>query len=216
MTAATNISYRVDLCNVSEFTAEDKSAIDSLMQAFFAELGLVFEADLDSDFLNAEKYYGPNSRGAYAVVRKIVKQQQPLDAKNNGGGDEDKNTETEAGTAETTTVSVVGTVGIKNITDAEHKVLGRLGSVAELKRFYVAEADRGGGRGKQLWLAILAAAQKLKYDYIVLDTKSRLEAANNFYAKLGFVDIEDYNGNWRADKWMALNLNQQSKSDEKK
>jgi hypothetical protein len=40
----------------------------------------------------------------------------------------------------------------------------------------------------------------------VLDTKTKLVASNTFYEKLGFVDCADYNGNARADRWMAVTL----------
>ncbi|MBW1712336.1 MAG: GNAT family N-acetyltransferase, partial [Deltaproteobacteria bacterium] len=41
---------------------------------------------------------------------------------------------------------------------------------------------------------------------LVLDTRLELKAANRLYEEMGFEDIDAYNTNPRAQRFMALNL----------
>lgn len=60
------------------------------------------------------------------------------------------------------------------------------GPVAEMKRLWVRGAARGSGLGRALVLAAVAAARRLGYKSVVLDTLERLEAANGIYEAAGF------------------------------
>lgn len=78
--------------------------------------------------------------------------------------------------------------------------------VGEIKRMYVAFNCRGQGLGRALLQACIALAAALKLNRLVLDTRLDLTAANRLYESAGFKDIEDYNANPRAARFMALNL----------
>lgn len=78
--------------------------------------------------------------------------------------------------------------------------------VGEIKRMYLAPAHRGGGRGRLLLEAVLCLARERGLRRLVLDTRRDLKAANALYEAAGFRDIEDYNGNHRAQRFMALDL----------
>ncbi len=78
--------------------------------------------------------------------------------------------------------------------------------VGELKRMYLAPPVRGRGLGRALLAAAIELARRLDLTRLVLDTRLDLTAANRLYEQFGFADIEDYNSNPRAERFMALDL----------
>lgn len=65
----------------------------------------------------------------------------------------------------------------------------------ELKRLYVREEFRCKGIGKMLVEKIISDAKEIGYESILLDTFPFLESAIRMYKRLGFYEIESYNGN---------------------
>lgn len=76
----------------------------------------------------------------------------------------------------------VGCIALRRIDDA----------VCEMKRLYVKPEFRGHKVGQLLADRIIEDAAKLKYEYIVLDTLTKLQNAVNLYKKLGFYEIGPY------------------------
>jgi GNAT superfamily N-acetyltransferase len=66
---------------------------------------------------------------------------------------------------------------------------------AELKRMYVHPEARGSGAGRALMHAVLDYAREQGYEWLVLDTLSRLQPAIALYRTIGFVECERYNDN---------------------
>lgn len=71
--------------------------------------------------------------------------------------------------------------------------------IAELKRMFVQPAYRGYQLGKQLLTQALAAAKKLQYQSIRLDTLPEMQSAINLYRAFGFYEIDPYRYNPRED-----------------
>ncbi|TPQ47142.1 GNAT family N-acetyltransferase [Prosthecomicrobium hirschii] len=63
---------------------------------------------------------------------------------------------------------------------------------AEMKRLYVVPAARGTGLGDALARAVIAAAVRLGYREMVLDTLPSMTGAQAVYRKYGFVEIGPY------------------------
>lgn len=91
---------------------------------------------------------------------------------------------------------IVGTAGVRRLEPR----------VGEIKRMWVRPDSQGLGLGRQLIDRCLEEAQALGFQVIRLDTERRMEAALHLYRTCGFTEIEDYNGNSRAQVWMELKL----------
>jgi ribosomal protein S18 acetylase RimI-like enzyme len=77
---------------------------------------------------------------------------------------------------------------------------------AELKRMYLKPGYRKLGLGGVLLQRGITLAREKGFESLFLDTRLDLKAANALYEKFGFKDIEDYNQNPRAERFMVLGL----------
>jgi ribosomal protein S18 acetylase RimI-like enzyme len=66
------------------------------------------------------------------------------------------------------------------------------GAICEMKRLHVRDTARGQGLGRALAIAAIAAARKLGYATMRLDTLSTMIAAQSLYRTLGFRPIAPY------------------------
>lgn len=81
------------------------------------------------------------------------------------------------------------------------------GRICEMKRLYVRDAYRGKGIGRLLATGIIAAARKIGYTHMRLDTIQQLKAANVLYRSLGFQPCAPYRYNpIEGAVYMELNL----------
>lgn len=67
--------------------------------------------------------------------------------------------------------------------------------VCEMKRLYVQPSARAAGLGRRLVGQLIAEARSIGYKQIVLDTLPSMDAAQQLYERLGFVDIPPYTNN---------------------
>ncbi len=65
-------------------------------------------------------------------------------------------------------------------------------AIGEIKRLYVRPEGRGLGAGKALIAAIMAAAERIGYEELKLDTLPHLTTAIALYRAAGFVPIPPY------------------------
>ena len=85
--------------------------------------------------------------------------------------------------------TAVGVVAMRDLGDG----------ICEMKRMVIRPDHRGGGLGRQLAAAIVAAAQAAGYHSMRLDTLARLRPALDLYASMGFVEIPAYRFNPHHD-----------------
>jgi ribosomal protein S18 acetylase RimI-like enzyme len=76
----------------------------------------------------------------------------------------------------------------------------------ELKRIYVAPAARSRGIGAELVRRLEQAARRQDVRRLRLDTRSDLVEARRLYARLGFREVEPFNGNPYAEHWFEKTL----------
>ena len=78
--------------------------------------------------------------------------------------------------------------------------------IGEIKRMWVAPAARGLGIAQRLLDALEAQARTMTLHTLRLDTNRSLVEAMALYARNGYVEIADYNGNPYADHWFEKRL----------
>lgn len=84
--------------------------------------------------------------------------------------------------------------------------------ICELKRLYIRPAFRGQGLAGQTVRRLISDARALGYRRMVLDTFPFLQSAIHLYKKLGFQEIESYNGTPMPDLiYLGLDLAEDSK-----
>lgn len=79
----------------------------------------------------------------------------------------------------------LGCVGLRRFADG----------VGEIKRLYVRPAARGRGVGRLLAEGVVAAARKIGYARLLLDTLPSMKEAQSLYTSLGFKPIPPYRFN---------------------
>ena len=98
------------------------------------------------------------------------------------------------------------------IEDRQSNLLGSFGlypidkTICELRKMYFVPSARGLGLGKQILQRAIARARELGFKQIVLETSSKLIAANRLYAKFGFEPAESDHLASRADQFYKLDL----------
>jgi len=96
--------------------------------------------------------------------------------------------------------------------DDQERVVGMGGirrfdeGIAELKRMWYLPEYRSRGLGKMLAVRLIDFAREAGYGSIRLDSGSNLHQALALYRKLGFREIENYNGATLPDVFMELPL----------
>ena len=93
---------------------------------------------------------------------------------------------------------IIGTAAIRN--------LEQFHSACELKRMFVLKEYRKLGIGQKILDVTLDFARKAGYSKILLYSSSDLKAARMLYLKNGFVDVQRYNDDYRADVFMQKQL----------
>jgi GNAT superfamily N-acetyltransferase len=133
---------------------------------------------LDSDILAIDETYSISNRGCFWVG--------------------ETNVDDDSGAQQKNHQKIVGTTAIRNLKEFE--------STCELKRMYVRSAFRRLGIGQKLLDTAIDFAKSVGYSRLLLDSSKILNAARALYLKNGFVDIDRYNDNYRADVFMEKKL----------
>ena len=98
------------------------------------------------------------------------------------------------------------------IEDGNANLLGSFGlypinkTTCELRKMYFIPSARGLGLGKQVLERAIAKAKELGFKQIVLETSSKLIAANRLYARFGFEPATSDHLASRADQFYKLDL----------
>jgi putative acetyltransferase len=98
------------------------------------------------------------------------------------------------------------------IEDREYNLIGSVGvypideKTCELRKMYFVPKVRGLGLGQYILQRTIGRARELGFSCIVLETSSRLEAANRLYAKFGFKAKASEHLAARADQAYSLEL----------
>jgi putative acetyltransferase len=102
--------------------------------------------------------------------------------------------------------------GMFEVIEDEGNLLGSFGlypvneTTCELRKMYFIPSARGLGLGKYVLERVIARARALGFKQIVLETSSKLIAANRLYTKFGFKPIESDHLASRADQAYKLDL----------
>jgi putative acetyltransferase len=98
------------------------------------------------------------------------------------------------------------------IEDKESNILGSFGifpiddETCELRKMYFIPSARGLGLGKYVMQLTIARATELGFKKIVLETSSKLIAANRLYTRFGFKRVQSGHLASRADQAYELDL----------
>ena len=98
------------------------------------------------------------------------------------------------------------------IEDSDASLVGSFGlypvnkTTCELRKIYFILSARGSGLGKYVLERAIQRAKELGFKQIVLDTSSRLVAANRLYTKFGFQPATSDHLASRADLFYKLDL----------
>ncbi len=92
--------------------------------------------------------------------------------------------------------NLLGSVGLYPVND----------TTCELRKMYLIPSARGLGLGKYVLERVMARARVLGFKQIVLETSSKLIAANRLYTKFGFKPVASDHLASRADQAYTLEL----------
>jgi putative acetyltransferase len=98
------------------------------------------------------------------------------------------------------------------IEDDEKNLMGSFGiypidkQTCELRKMYLVPCARGRGLGKHILERTIERAKEMGFKQMVLETSSKLVAANRLYAQFGFKQIESDQLASRADQAYKLDL----------
>jgi GNAT superfamily N-acetyltransferase len=84
--------------------------------------------------------------------------------------------------------------------------LSAISAAGEVKRLYVQPAFRGRGIAAALYASLENYAAESAYQWLYLDTAANMNAAQRFYATLGYELCERYNDNPQASLFMRKQL----------
>jgi putative acetyltransferase len=98
------------------------------------------------------------------------------------------------------------------IEDGQANLLGSVGlhpinkTTCELRKMYFIPSARGLGLGKYVLQRMIARARELGFKEIVLETSSKLIAANRLYTQFGFAPMDSDHLAARADQAYKMDL----------
>jgi ribosomal protein S18 acetylase RimI-like enzyme len=157
--------------------ARDGEALAFLRRVFYEEFAFTPDPHLDKDFGSLTAHY-KRGRGELWIAD-------------------------QGGRIVATTALLDMTVANANDEPAAREPTG---GDAELKRMFLDKELRGLGVGRRLLETAIKHAEQAGFERIVLDSTRDMRAAIALYRAAGFEEIADYNGNKRADIFMALRL----------
>lgn len=98
------------------------------------------------------------------------------------------------------------------IEDGHSNLIGSFGlypidkTTCELRKMYFIPSARGSGLGRYVLERTIARARELGFKHIVLETSSKLIAANRLYSQFGFKPVRSDHLASRADQAYKLDL----------